>query len=67
MAAEEREALLRINGGEPLLLHLPAGSGGQPAEVELTVRLKRGRNTISLANDSAPMPEIDCLRLQRGG
>lgn len=67
VAAEEREALLRINGGEPLLLHLPAGSGGQPAEVELTVRLKRGRNTISLANDSAPMPDIDCLRLQRGG
>lgn len=35
--------------------------------VKAVERLKRGRNTISLANDSAPMPDIDCLRLQRGG
>lgn len=64
-ATTPAEALLTLNGAEPVRLRLPASAPGEAAEHTLTVKLKKGRNTLRLGHDTAPLPAIDCLRVER--
>ena len=64
--AENRKALVTINGTESRVLDFPSTGGwdGRHLDtIEVNVRLKQGDNTISFDNSKAYAPDIDQIAI----
>jgi len=57
----DTEMTVSVNG-EPFQVPV-AAAGGQAVESALTVRLRKGYNTVCVSNADAPLPPIDCMLL----
>ena len=59
---ERRKFFVQVDGGVKRELDFPA-TGEWSKEVSLPVNLARGVHTVRLSNASAPMPDIDFMRI----
>ena len=59
LSSEEREFTLSVNGRDVKTFRVEGN-----ASVSVEVKMSRGNNTIRLHNDTAPMPDIDCMTME---
>ncbi len=62
--AEPRTMSVLVNGKEAAFLTTPQGQWDTVATLDLDVQLRKGENTITLANAADWMPDIDYIDLQ---
>lgn len=62
IAPEARSFFVQIDGGRPVELKT-SGGAGKVSEVTMEAELSRGVHTVRIFNPSAPMPDIDLMRI----
>jgi len=63
-SGEDRTMDLTVNGQRITTLKADAHDWNQPVSIAIDVNLKKGRNSISLSNNSEWMPDIDKMVLE---
>ena len=68
MTDKEKDAYLKVNGGEEIYYHFPSSGGLEGKHLSFTTvltQLESGKNKIEIGNASALMPNMDRITLKR--